>query len=153
MSTSLIAPVVDHHPAPIRERSADSKDHDVLIDGEPPEETGTNAQVGAAVGSASPPRMSVAAMIRRLGGRTESALRRELDRFCAARPDLSHADRLAITRAMSRFRNQLIHHPRRTLRAAAADPAGAQRMVDAVRSLFTLSDCPPEGPRAVDSIS
>ena len=82
-------------------------------------------------------------MIRGLGGRTEAALRRELDRFFAARPDLSHADRVAIARAMARFRNQLLHHPRSTLRAAAAaDPAGAHDLLDAVRSLFKLHDAP-----------
>jgi len=77
-----------------------------------------------------------------LGDRTESALRRELDRFFVARPDLSHADLVAIARAMSRFRNQLLHRPRSILRAAAADPAGPHQVVDAVRSLFKLHDIP-----------
>ena len=84
-------------------------------------------------------------MIRGLGGRTESALRRELDRFFAARPDLSHADRVAIARAMARFRNQLLHHPRSTLRAAAAaDPAGAHDVVGrGLQLFFKLHDAPP----------
>ena len=126
MSNSLIAPVVDHRPAPFREPSA------ICVDG------------GAADRAASPPhRSAAAAMIRGLGGRTESALRRELDRFFAARPDLSPADRVAIARAMARFRNQLLHHPRSTLRAAAAaGPAGAHDLVGAVRSLFKLHDAP-----------
>ena len=143
MSTSLIAPVVDHHPAPFRELSASYEDHDVSIHRGPTERTLASVESGAAVRSASPPHRGAAAtMIRGLGGRTESALRRELDRFFAARPDLSHADRVAIARAMSRFRNQLLHHPRNTLRAAAADPAGPHHLVDAVRSLFKLHDTP-----------
>jgi glutamyl-tRNA reductase len=90
-------------------------------------------------------RHHAAALIRQLGGRTGAALQRELDRFFAARPDLSHADRIAIARAMSRFRNQLLHHPRSTLRAAAsaAAPAGAHPLLDAVRRLFGLTDAPP----------
>jgi hypothetical protein len=144
MSTSPIAPVVDHHPVPFRELSAYSKDHDVSIHREPPERTGPEVEGGAAVRSAPlPHRSAAAAMIRGLGGRTESALRRELDRFFVARPDLSHADRVAIARTMSRFRNQLLHHPRSTMRAAAAtDPTGAHLLIDAVRSLFKLHDTP-----------
>jgi glutamyl-tRNA reductase len=93
-----------------------------------------------------------AAMIRQIGGRTEAAMRRELDRFFAARPGLSHADRAAIARAMSRFRNQLLHHPRTTLRAAAAadHPAGAPPLLDAVRRLFGLAD-PSHAPLPSDA--
>ena len=76
MSTSLIAPVVDHRPAPFREPSA------IGVEG------------GAADRAASPPhRSAAAAMIRGLGGRTESALRRELDRFFASRPESNQSDR------------------------------------------------------------
>ena len=91
----------------------------------------------------SPPhRRRAAALIRQLGGRTEAELRRELDRFFAARPDLSDADRTAIARAMSRFRNQLLHHPRSTLLAAAAneDTAVAPTLLDVVRRLFGLAN-------------
>ena len=86
-------------------------------------------------------RRDAADVIRQLGGRTDAALRRELDRFFAARPGLSHADRAAIARAMSRFRNQLLHHPRSSLRAAVAtaDHAGAHPMLDAVCRLFGLA--------------
>ena len=86
-------------------------------------------------------RNHAAAMIRQLGGRTDAALRRELDRFFAARPGLSPADRAAIARAMSRFRNQLLHHPRTTLRAAAAEDAhaGAPPILEAIRRLFGLA--------------
>ena len=143
MSTSLIAPVVDHHPAPFRDLSAYSKEHDASIHRGPTERTLASVESGAAVRSPSPPHRSAAAtMIRGLGGRTESALRRELGRFFAAHPDLCHSDRVAIARAMSRFRNQLLHHPRNTLRAVAVDPAGPHHLVDAVRSLFKLHDTP-----------
>jgi glutamyl-tRNA reductase len=143
MSTSLIASVVDHRPAPSREPSAVCEENDVSIHGGSPERTETIVEGCAAVRSV-PHRSAAAATIRVLGDRTESALRRELDRFFVARPDLSHADRAAIARAMSRFRNQLLHHPRSTLRAAAAtDPASAHHLIDAVRSLFKLRDSPP----------
>jgi hypothetical protein len=143
MSTSLIAPAVDHPPVPFHEHSSVCDEHDASIHRGSTERTLASAESGAAVRSPSPPhRSAAAAMIRGLGGRTESALRRELDRFFAARPDLSHADRVAIARAMSRFRNQLLHHPRNTLRAAAANPAGPHHLVDAVRSLFKLHDTP-----------
>ena len=45
-------------------------------------------------------RRHAAALIRQLGGRTDAAVRRELDRLFAARPDLSVADRAAIARAV-----------------------------------------------------
>jgi Glutamyl-tRNAGlu reductase, dimerisation domain len=145
MSTSLNAPVVDHHPAPIRKLSASCEDHDVSIHRGPTERTRATIESGASVRSTTQPhRSAVATMIRVLGDRTESALRRELDRCFVARPDLSHAERAAIARAMARIRNQLLHHPRSTLRAAAAtDPASANHLVGAVSSLFRLHDAPP----------
>jgi glutamyl-tRNA reductase len=89
-----------------------------------------------------------AALIRQLGGRTDAAVRRELDRLFAARPDLSVADRAAIARAVARFRNQLLHHPRGTLRAAAfaPDTVGTHPVLDAVRRLFGLADAPHPDP-------
>ena len=88
-------------------------------------------------------------MVRELGGRTEATLRRELDRFFATRSGLSHADRAAIARAMSRFRNQLLHHPRSTLRAAAAteDTAGANPLLDSVRQPLRPGRRAPLRPR------
>ncbi len=142
MSTSLIAAAVDHPRAPFHELARLlHEDHDIAIHRVPyRESTSPIVEPGEAARSPSPfHRSAAAATLRGLGGRTESALRRELDRFFAARPDVSHADRVAIARAMARFRNQLLHHPRSTLRAAAAaDPAGAHHMVDAVGSLFKL---------------
>jgi glutamyl-tRNA reductase len=90
----------------------------------------------------SPHRRDAADIIRRLGGRTDAALRRELDHFFAARPGLSQADRAAIVRAMLRFRNHLLHHPRITLRTAVADPARAHTWLNAVRLLVGLAADP-----------
>ena len=142
MSSSLIASDVDHRAAPSRKPSAVHEENDVSIHVGPPERTTAIVEGRAAVRFASPPhRSAAAAMIRGLGRRSESTVRSELDRFFVARPDLSHADRVAIARAMSRFRNQLLHHPRSTLRAAAAtDPASARHLIDAVRSLFNPHD-------------
>jgi len=82
------------------------------------------------------------ALLRQLADRTEAAVRRELDRLFVARPELTDTQRTAIAHAMSRFRNQLLHHPRSTLRAAAAteDTAGANPLLDVVRRLFGLAD-------------
>jgi Glutamyl-tRNAGlu reductase, dimerisation domain len=146
MSMILIAPPVDHRPAPVCEPSASLEEHDLSLHLEQPECTRATVEGSAAVRSAPPPHRRYAAdMIRRLGGSTEATLRREVDRFLASRPGLSPADRAAIARAMSRFRNQLLHHPRRTLRVAAVatDPAGAHHLLDAVGRLFKLADDPP----------
>ena len=82
------------------------------------------------------------ALLRQLADRTEAAVRRELDRLFVARPELTDTQRTAIAHAMSRFRNQLLHHPRSTLCAAAAteDTAGANPLLDVVRRLFGLAD-------------
>jgi glutamyl-tRNA reductase len=141
-----IVPAVDHRPAstPVGEPSASHHQHEPSTHREPPASIPAIV-AGGAVRSASPPhRRRAAALIRQLGGRTEAELRRELDRFFADRPQLSDADRAPIARAMSRFRNQLLHHPRSRLRAAASDdhPAGAHPLLDAVRRLFGLAEAP-----------
>jgi hypothetical protein len=142
MSLTLIVPAVEDRPepTPVREPSSTLDVSDLSILREPFESL---PAIVAAVRSEPPPhRRQAAAMVRDLGGRTEAALRRELDRFFATRSGLSHADQVAIARAMSRFRNQLLHHPRSTLRAAAAteDTAGANPLLDVVRRLFGLAD-------------
>ena len=146
MITSAVVTIVDHRPSPGAGPSA-------VPDGpgrfEPQRFPSTTPATGAAVGTASAPhRHRAAALIRQLRGRTDAALRRELGRFFATRPDLSHADRAAITRALSRFRNQLLHHPRSTLRAAAfaPDTVGTHPVLDAVRRLFGLADAPHPDP-------
>ena len=124
MSLTLIVPAVEDRPepTPVREPSSTLDVSDLSILREPFESLPAIVAGVAAVRSEPPPhRRQAAAMVRELGGRTEAALRRELDRFFATRSGLSHADQVAIARAMSRFRNQLLHHPRSTLRAAAAD--------------------------------
>jgi glutamyl-tRNA reductase len=151
MSMGLIVPAVDHRPPPtaVDEPAASLVEPGRSGRREPPRSPAAPIAGGAAVRPASAPhRHHAAALIRQLGGRTEAALRRELDRFFAARPDLGHADRAAIARGMSRFRNQLLHHPRSTLRAAASapDPAGAHPLLDAVRRLFGLADAPHSDP-------
>jgi glutamyl-tRNA reductase len=137
MSPGLISPPIDHRPPP------------TAVDG-------LAASLAPVAGDASarpaaaPHRRRAAALIRQLRGRTDTALRRELDRFFAARPDLGRADRAAIARALSRFRNELLRRPRSTLRAAAAapDPAGAHPLLDAVRRVFGLADAPHSDPAA-----
>ena len=86
------------------------------------------------------------ALLRQLADRTEAAVRRELDRLFAARPDLTDPQRAAIAHAMSRFRNQLLHHPRSALRAAAdaSDAADPHPLLDAARRVLGLAD-PPTG--------
>jgi glutamyl-tRNA reductase len=146
-------PAVDGRPAPapVGEPSTPYHRHDPSSHQEPAASTPMVIE-GDAVRSASPQhRRRAAALIRRLGGRTESELRRELDRFFASRPGLGDEDRALIARAMARFRNQLLHHPRRSLRAVAADdPAGVLTLLDAVHRLFGLAESPHgchNGPR------
>jgi len=101
----LIVPSIDHRPASklVGEPSAPHPQHEPSTHREPPASTPTIVEGGAAVRSASPPhRRRAAALIRQLGGRTEAELRRELDRFFTARPDLSDADRTLIARAIFR---------------------------------------------------
>ena len=142
----LIIPAVDGRPAPtpVDGPSSSHHRHEPSTYREPPARTPAIAEGAAVCSASSPHRRHAAALIRQLGGRTEAELRRELDRFFAARPDLSDADRAPIARAMARFRNQLLHLPRSSLHAAAADddPAGAPPLLDAVRRLFGLADAP-----------
>ena len=85
------------------------------------------------------------AVLRQLADRTEATVRRELDRLFRARPDLTDPERVAIAEAMSRFLNQLLHHPRSALGAAAAagDAADPHPLLDAARRVFGLADARP----------
>ena len=89
-------------------------------------------------------RQHAGALLRQLGDHTEAALRRELDRFFAARPDWTDTQRATIAHAMSRFRNQLLHHPRIALRAATddADSADPHSLLDAAGRVFGLANAP-----------
>jgi glutamyl-tRNA reductase len=93
-------------------------------------------------------RRAAGALLRQLGDRTEAAVRRELDRLFLARPDLTDNQRAAIAQAMSRFLNQILHHPRSALRAAAhaGDPADPHPLLDAARRVFGLVEAPPANP-------
>ena len=161
MSLTLIVAAVEDRPepTPVREPSASHHQHEPSTRREPPACTPAIAAGGAAVRSTPlPHRRQAAAMVRELGGSTEAALRRELDRFFAARPDLSDADRAPIARAMARFRNQFLHLPRSSILAAAADddPAVVPTLLDAVRHLFGLADAPHgrhTGPRTPEDRS
>jgi glutamyl-tRNA reductase len=90
-------------------------------------------------------RRDAGTLLRQLADRTEAAVRRELDRLFLARPDLTDTQRAAIAQAMSRSLNQLLHHPRSALRAAAdaGDPADPHPLLDAARRVFGLADAPP----------
>jgi glutamyl-tRNA reductase len=89
-------------------------------------------------------------LLRQLADRTEATVRRELDRLFLARPELTDTQRSAIARAMSRFLNQVLHHPRSALRAAAdaGDPADPPPLLDVARRVFGLADAPPANPVA-----
>jgi hypothetical protein len=147
MSMIRNLPAVDHRPAstPVGEPSASHQQHKPSSHRAPTASAPAIVE-GAAGRSAAPPhrRRAAAALIRQLGGRTEAELRRELDRFFAARPGLSDADRAPIASAMTRFRNQLLHRPRSSLLTAASHnhPAGAPTLLDAVPRLFGLVDAP-----------
>jgi hypothetical protein len=147
MDASAIAPTVDHSRAstPVRQPSGSLDERDPTLAREQQESTPVIAVGCAAVRrSLSPHRSHAADAIRQIGQRTEAALRRELDRFFAARPDLSRADKAVIAQAMSRFRNQLVKCPRRTLSAAAGAsyPTNVCALLDAVGRLFGAADAP-----------
>jgi glutamyl-tRNA reductase len=99
------------------------------------------AACGAALGN----RQAAGALLRQLADRTEATVRRELDRLFRAQPDLTDDQRLAIAQAMSRFLNQLLHHPRSALCAAAAssDAADPHPLLDASRRVFGLGEASP----------
>jgi glutamyl-tRNA reductase len=90
-------------------------------------------------------RQAAGALLRQLADRTEATVRRELDRLFRAQPDLTDNQRVAIAQAMSRFLNQLLHHPRSALRAAAAagDAADPHPLLDASRRVFGLGEARP----------
>jgi glutamyl-tRNA reductase len=68
-------------------------------------------------------RRQAGALLRQLGDHADAVLRRELDRLFAAQPDLTEAQRTGIARTMARLSNQLLHHPRAALCAAATSEA------------------------------
>jgi glutamyl-tRNA reductase len=108
-------------------------------------------------------RQAAGALLCQLADRTEARVRRELDRLFRAQPGLADTERVAITQAMHRFLNQLLHHPRSALRAAAlaGDSADPHPLLDAARRVFGLADArpanqvdkrKPEDPRLAESL-
>jgi glutamyl-tRNA reductase len=81
-------------------------------------------------------------LLRQLGDYADSLRQRELDRLFASRPDLSPADRAAITHMAYRLQNQFLHHPRAALRSAAAEASSEHphSLLNAFRHLFGLSE-------------
>ena len=78
-------------------------------------------------------------ILRQLGDYSDAVRMRELDRLFASRSHLTEDDRKAIAQTLSRYQNQLLHHPRSALRSATGTPDGAGRsLIDAVRHLFGL---------------
>jgi Glutamyl-tRNAGlu reductase, dimerisation domain len=144
MRMSLTTPPVDHFSAPVRKPGPAFLEYDRTIASAPPDSPGAIVERDAADSAPSSPHRRLAAVvIRKLCGSSQTALRRELDRFFAARPNMSHADRAAIVRALSRFRNQLLHHPRSSLRSAAADHSGdGHDFLDAIHGLFQVQERP-----------
>jgi glutamyl-tRNA reductase len=65
-------------------------------------------------------RRAAGALLRQLGDYADGVLRRELDRLFTAQPDLTDVQRTVIARTMARLSNQLLHHPRAALCAAAS---------------------------------
>jgi glutamyl-tRNA reductase len=106
-------------------------------------------EVAAAVADLTHQRQA-GALLRQLGDYGDAIAGRELDRFLAACPDLTDAQRRAAEHLVHRLKNQFLHHPRQAVRTAAAD-AQAPRLaghphplLSAVRHLFGLGE--PEAP-------
>jgi glutamyl-tRNA reductase len=82
-------------------------------------------------------------VLRQLGDRAEAIRQRELSALYAACPDLTDAQREAVSHMAHRLQNQLLHHPRAALRSAAAEDAPhghPHPLLNAVRHLFGLAD-------------
>ena len=84
------------------------------------------------------------AVLRQLGDNWDAIRQRELDVLFSSIPDLTVAQREAISHAFRRLQNQYLHQPRAALRSAAAEPALApdhpHPLLNAVRHLFGLAD-------------
>jgi glutamyl-tRNA reductase len=84
------------------------------------------------------------ALLRQLGDSTDAVRQRELERLFTSRPELGRADREAIAHAMHRLQNQILHHPRAALRAAANPPAPTPEdphpLLTFFRHLFGLAE-------------
>jgi len=116
-------------------RSAQLEDAEVIVERE-----------ATACSSAMRHHRHVAVLLRQLGDRADAVLDRELDRLFAAQPDLREGQRAAIVQAMSRLRNQLLHHPRTALRRAvdAEDSLDSSLLFEAARLVLGFADTRPD---------
>jgi glutamyl-tRNA reductase len=83
-------------------------------------------------------------LLQQLGNRADQIRQRELAALFSARPDLTTADRDAITIMALRLQNQFLHHPRAAVRSAVAEPSpdhhSSHPVLDFVRHIFGLGD-------------
>ena len=89
-------------------------------------------------------------LLRQLGDYADTVRARELERYYAACPDLTDAQKAAAAHLAHRLQNQYLHHPRAALKTAAAEPAPDQPhpLLGAVRLLFGLGRGGDDDPRS-----
>jgi glutamyl-tRNA reductase len=81
-------------------------------------------------------------LLQQLGNRADQIRQRELGSLFTTRPDLTEADREAISHMAMRLQNQLLHHPRAAVRLAVNDSHHdhSHPVLDFVRHIFGLGD-------------
>jgi glutamyl-tRNA reductase len=83
-------------------------------------------------------------LLQELGNRADQVRQRELSALFATRPDLTEADREAISHMAMRLQNQFLHHPRAAVRSAVSEPPHDQNhphsVLSFVRHIFGLGD-------------
>jgi glutamyl-tRNA reductase len=85
-------------------------------------------------------------LLLQLGNHADQIRQRELATLFATRPDLTEADRDAITHMAMRLQNQFLHNPRAAVRMAATEPhhdhSQPHPVITFVRHIFGLGDRP-----------
>jgi glutamyl-tRNA reductase len=88
----------------------------------------------------------VGLLLEQLGNRADQIRERELSALYSSRPDLSEADREAITHMAIRLQNQFLHHPRVAVRSAVTEPhhdhGHPHPVLTFVRQIFGLGERP-----------
>jgi glutamyl-tRNA reductase len=81
-------------------------------------------------------------LLQQLGNHADQIRQRELGALFSTRPDLTEADRKAITHMAVRLQNQFLHHPRAAVRSAVNQPHPnhPHPILDFVRHIFGLGD-------------
>jgi glutamyl-tRNA reductase len=81
-------------------------------------------------------------LLQQLGNHADQIRQRELGALFATRPDLTEADRKAITHMAIRLQNQFLHHPRAAVRSALTElhHDHPHPVLDFVRHIFRLGD-------------